>query len=75
MTQTDVDFSDLEEKYAVKVPEGFDHIVLVDNAPKVDSSKEEKLLSVIRKIFKNIGTIPDDGIYMPKDESTGKSKG
>ncbi|KAI8925430.1 eukaryotic translation initiation factor eIF2A-domain-containing protein [Entophlyctis helioformis] len=69
-----IDFSDLEAEYMVKVPTGFDNIVVVDHAPIVDSSKEEKLKKVIAKVFKDVGRIKPDGIHMPKDES-GSSKG
>lgn len=72
---TEIDFSDIEEKYAVTIPSTFDNIVVVDNIPVVDSSKEEKLLNVIKKIFKGCGTIKEDGIIMPKDLNSGKSKG
>ncbi|KAJ3371648.1 Translation initiation factor 3 subunit b [Kappamyces sp. JEL0680] len=70
-----LDFSEIEAKYAIKVPETFDNIVVVDNVPIVDSSKEEKLLNVIKKIFKSVGGIKENGIFMPKDAETTKSKG
>jgi translation initiation factor 3 subunit B len=70
----DIDFSDIEAKYKIDVPETFDNVVVVDNVPIVDHTKEEKLLNVIRKVFKNIGTIKENGIYMPKGDD-GKSKG
>jgi translation initiation factor 3 subunit B len=72
-TEDGPDFSDLIEKYQV-VPEiGYSNMVCIDNAPIVDDKKEEKLIAVIKKIFKNVGTIVEDGIYMPKEN--GKSKG
>ncbi|RIB07830.1 eukaryotic translation initiation factor eIF2A-domain-containing protein [Gigaspora rosea] len=61
----DIDFSDIEEKYKVPFEEGFDAIIVVDNAPTVDESKKDKLLKFIRKIFKNAGNIKD--IEMPMD--------
>ena len=70
----DLDFTDIEAKYAIKMPTGYNHVILVDNAPKVDGSKEDKLLAKIRQVFQNIETIKSDGITMPKD-SNGISKG
>lgn len=70
-----VDFSDIEEQYAVEVPSALDNVVVVDNVPMVDEKKEAKLLTVIKKIFKAYGTIKDNGIHMPKDQETGLSKG
>jgi translation initiation factor 3 subunit B len=75
MAAHQLDFSDIEEKYAVCMPETFENIVLIDRIPKVDQSKEEKLLKVIKKIFENVGKIKENGILMPKDPETGKSKG
>ncbi|CAG8781349.1 32598_t:CDS:2, partial [Racocetra persica] len=63
----DIDYSDIEEEYQVPFEEGFDTIIVVDNAPIVDESKKEKLLKFIRKIFKNVGNIKEGGIYMPMD--------
>jgi translation initiation factor 3 subunit B len=41
----------------------------------VPEEKYEKLLNVLRKIYGQIGTVRDGGIVMPKDPSTGLSKG
>ncbi|KAI8901054.1 eukaryotic translation initiation factor eIF2A-domain-containing protein [Globomyces pollinis-pini] len=70
----EIDFSDIEEKYKVVVPTTFDNIVVIDNLPVVDGSKEEKLINVVKKIFKNVGTIKENGIQMPMGPN-GKSKG
>ena len=75
MSEEDLDFSDIEARYAVNTNSSYDNIVIVDGAPVVGEAKADRLLAVIRKLFKNIGEIPDDGIYMPRDESSGQSKG
>ncbi|SRR6266498_5896407 len=78
-TEDDIDFSDIETKYQVHFEDGFDTIIVVDNVPIVDESKKEKLLKFIKKIFKNVGDIKENGINMPTevDPATGKltSKG
>ncbi|KAI8914800.1 hypothetical protein PhCBS80983_g00802 [Powellomyces hirtus] len=71
----DIDFTDIEERYRVELPTGFDTVVVVDNVPKVGEAKKEKLLNVIKKIFKDIGTIKENGLHMPVDSKTGESKG
>ena len=70
-----LDLSDLESKYSVSQAEALDNVVVIANLPIVDSAKEEKLVNVIKKIFKNCGTVKEGGIYMPKEDKTGKSKG
>ncbi|CAG8519052.1 20482_t:CDS:10 [Gigaspora rosea] len=66
----ELDFSDIEEKYKVPFEEGFDTIIVVDNAPTVDESKKDKLLKFIRKIFKNAGNIKDIDMPMDPDPKT-----
>ena len=58
----------------VKTESGFGNVVVVDNLPKVPSAKVEKLSTVLRKIFGQIGAIREDGLVMPVDD-TGTTKG
>lgn len=71
----DIDFSDLEAKYAVDPNVGLDNYVLVDGAPIAPELKAEKLTLVLKKLFKTVGKVVDgeDGIYMPVED--GKTKG
>ncbi|KAH9058226.1 translation initiation factor eIF-3b [Lactarius vividus] len=72
----DIDFSDIEEKYKVRLEEGFDHILVVDGVPVIDKSKLEKLLAKIAKEFTRKGAaIKPDDISVPWNEKTGKSNG
>ncbi|KAI8362858.1 translation initiation factor eIF-3b [Mortierella sp. GBAus27b] len=64
--EEDIDFSDIEERYQLSFEEGFDNVVVVDNIPLVDETKEEKLIQFLRKIFKNVGEIRDNHFVMPK---------
>ncbi|KAJ3011033.1 Translation initiation factor 3 subunit b [Thoreauomyces humboldtii] len=73
--EEDIDFTDIEERYRVDLPKGFDTVVVVDNVPKVGEAKKDKLLSVIRKIFREVGQIKENGVHMPMDAKTGESKG
>lgn len=76
-TGENIDFSDLETKYRVTLDEDFDNILIIDNLPKIDASKEEKLLGVLKKnLFGPVNAIPrDGGCLMPRDPETGISRG
>lgn len=54
---------------------GFSCVVVVDNLPVVGMEKYEKLISVLKKIFGQIGEFHEDGFYMSVDEATKKTKG
>ncbi|KAF9898492.1 Translation initiation factor 3 subunit b [Lobosporangium transversale] len=64
--EEDIDFSDIEERFQLSFEEGFNNVVVVDNIPLVDETKEEKLIQFLRKIFKNVGEIRDNHFVMPK---------
>ena len=72
-----IDFSDLESKYRVTLDEDFDNILIIDNLPKIDISKEEKLISVLKKnLFAPVNAVPrEGGCLMPRDSETGMSRG
>lgn len=64
-----IDFTDIEEKFQVNVPNPFDSFVVVDNLPVIPLSKREKLITVIKKIFSSAGKVV--GVTMPEEnEST-----
>ncbi|KAI9014379.1 eukaryotic translation initiation factor eIF2A-domain-containing protein [Phycomyces nitens] len=64
--EEDIDFSDIYEKHTISVDDDLDTIVVVDGAPVVDEAKEEKLMSVLKKLFtKSAGEIKEGGIWMP----------
>ena len=49
----DIDFSEIENKYAVRFDEGLDDVVVIDNVPVVGREREQKLLETIVKRFKS----------------------
>ncbi|KAJ7235908.1 eukaryotic translation initiation factor eIF2A-domain-containing protein [Mycena haematopus] len=75
-TVDDIDYSDIEAKYQVQYEDSFDNMLVVDGIPVIDKSKLEKLLAKICKEFsrKGIPLKPED-IFMPWDDTTGKSQG
>ena len=73
-----IDFSDLEKQYSVDQTDSYIQTVLiVDNVPLVDEQKEEKLVSVLRKIMaKSGGKLKEgvEGLCMPMVEDPAKGK-
>lgn len=71
-----IDYSDLEAKYAVEKDTTFSNILIIDQLPEVDPSKEEKLLAVISKnVFGKENRPVPGGLFMPRDEENGVTKG
>ncbi|KAK9472567.1 uncharacterized protein V1510DRAFT_417105 [Dipodascopsis tothii] len=69
-----IDYSDLEQKYAVSAEEGLDTFIVIDGAPVVTEKKVEALTKILKKLFGEVGRIREDGgFYMPMED--GKSKG
>ncbi len=58
----------------VEVNASTSNVVIVDNVPKTEMNRYEKLISVIRKIFSSYGTIIDEGLYIPVEGEAGKEK-
>lgn len=46
--------------------DGVENVVVVDNIPKVGPARQEKLKSVVEKLFANFGKIVN--VYYPLDE-------
>ena len=55
----------------VQLEESFNNVVVIDNVPKVPSSKLEKLRKVLLKICHVCGSVVGEGqgIFLPTDES------
>jgi translation initiation factor 3 subunit B len=75
LEELDIDFSDLEAKYATNPDDGLETFVVVDGAPTVAPAKVEMLTKVLKRLFGSVGTIKKDGWFMPMDDSGQKSKG
>ncbi len=52
--------------------EGLNNIIIIDNLPKVDSAKLEKLKVVVSKVYSKFGVCRNE--YYPLD-AEGKTKG
>jgi hypothetical protein len=52
-----------------------DTVLIVENLPRVDESKQAKLQGFVTKVFSALGKIVDDGVYMPVNKETGTTEG
>ncbi|WPK23939.1 hypothetical protein PUMCH_001189 [Australozyma saopauloensis] len=70
----DIDFSDLEAKYAVSADLGSENYVVVDGAPKAPASKAPLLEKVLRKFLSKAGEVLEGeaGIYLPVEDNMTK---
>lgn len=66
---------DVIQEENLEFDSGFGNIIVVDNLPVVPKEKFEKLVTVVRKIYSQIGAIKEDGLWMPVDPATEKSLG
>lgn len=81
----DIDYQDLEAKYAVDDHFSLERFVLVDGLPQVPESKAEKLEKVLVKLFSKVAPLASSGsesaeeqqqaFQMPIDSETKTSKG
>nr|GEW23866.1 eukaryotic translation initiation factor 3 subunit B-like [Tanacetum cinerariifolium] len=55
--------------------EGFGNIIIVDNIPVASRENFDKLEGVLRKIFSQCGIIKEDGLWIPVEEGTGRTRG
>ncbi|GJP44939.1 hypothetical protein CLOM_g4337 [Closterium sp. NIES-68] len=72
----DIKSDDEEEELEVVESEtGFGNVIVVDNLPVVPPEKFEKLQTVAKKIFGQIGLIREGGLWMPVNKETQKTNG
>ncbi|EEB09532.1 translation initiation factor eIF3b [Schizosaccharomyces japonicus yFS275] len=75
ITDEEVDVSDVEEKFRVPKPAGYDTIVVIQGAPVVDESKKKDFFRFLTtRVFAKIGKVKENGLYMPFNDVNGTSK-
>ncbi|ORY91635.1 translation initiation factor eIF-3b [Leucosporidium creatinivorum] len=72
----DIDYSDLEQRYASQYVSPLDSVVILDGAPVVGPDRADKLIgAIVKSASKEAGlTVPRSAFEMPT-ESDGQSKG
>ena len=73
--EEEIDFSDLQAQYEVRMEEGLDAFVVVDGIPVVDQDQKPKLVKFLLKRLNTVGKTREDAIFMPINEQTGKTDG
>ncbi|KAI3676754.1 hypothetical protein L1987_86370 [Smallanthus sonchifolius] len=68
------DDDDIHEEDSLGFDAGFGNIIVVDDLPVVPKEKYEKLEGVVRKIYSQIGVIKENGLWMPVEEDTGRTR-
>lgn len=59
----------------VRLETTFENVVVVDHIPVTSEDRFQKLSSVLKNVFGQMGTIAEDGLYIPVDEETKSTKG
>jgi translation initiation factor 3 subunit B len=72
-----IDFSDLDAEFNVLEEASYDAVLIIDNLPKVDDAKREKLLVVLKRILgQHGGTVREsEGLFMPMESDNSLTKG
>jgi len=72
----DIDYSDIEAKYAVPLDEGLENVIVINGVPVITEAKEQRLLEAIQKRFRTYANIEMDlaSIHLPYADN-GESKG
>lgn len=73
--ESQIDFTDIEEQYQVRLDEGLDAFIVVDGLPKVPEESKGKLVKFILRKLNTAGKVKEDGVYMPLNEETGQTEG
>ena len=71
----EIDFSDLRAQHEVRMEQGLDTFVVVDGLPVVPEESKGKLVKFLLKKLTAAGQTREDTVFMPVNDSTGKTEG
>ena len=72
--ESQIDFTDIEEQFQVRLDEGLDAFVVIDGLPIVPEDSKAKLVKFVLRKLNSVGKVKDDGVHMPVGEA-GKTEG
>lgn len=72
--ESQVDFTDLEDQYQVRLDEGLDAFVVIDGLPVVPEDSKAKLVKFVLRKLNSVGKVKEDGVHMPVGDD-GKTEG
>ncbi|KAF2109052.1 eukaryotic translation initiation factor 3 subunit B [Lophiotrema nucula] len=73
--ESQIDFTDIEEQYQVRLDEGLDAFVVIDGLPKVPDDSKAKLVKFVLRKLNSVGKVKEDGVFMPLNDETGQTEG
>ena len=72
--EAQIDFTDIEEQFQVRLDEGLDAFVVIDGLPVVPEENKSKLVKFVLRKLNTVGKVKEDGVHMPVGEN-GKTEG
>lgn len=72
--ENEIDFTDIEEQFQVRLDEGLDAFVVIDGLPVVPEDSKAKLVKFVLRKLNTVGKVKEDGVHMPVGEN-GKTEG
>ncbi|KAF1836753.1 eukaryotic translation initiation factor 3 subunit B [Decorospora gaudefroyi] len=72
--ESQIDFTDIEDQFQVRLDEGLDAFVVIDGLPVVPEDSKGKLVKFVLRKLNSVGKVKDDGVHMPVGEG-GKTEG
>lgn len=72
--ESQIDFTDIEEQFQVRLDEGLDAFVVIDGLPVVPEDSKAKLVKFVLRKLNSVGKVKDEGVHMPVGDN-GKTEG
>jgi translation initiation factor 3 subunit B len=72
--ESQIDFTDLDDQYQVRLDEGLDAFVVVDGLPVVPEDNRAKLTKFLLRKLNSVGKVKEDGVFMPLNDD-GQTEG
>lgn len=72
--ESQIDFTDIEEQFQVRLDEGLDAFVVIDGLPVVPEDSKDRLIKFVLRKLNSVGKVKEDGVHMPVGDS-GKTEG
>ena len=69
-----IDFTDIEDQFQVRLDEGLDAFVVIDGLPIVPEDSKGKLVKFVLRKLNSVGKVKEDGVHMPVGDA-GKTEG
>ena len=68
LEEDEIDFTDLQQQYEVRLEEGLDTFVVIDGLPIVPEESRLKLIKFLLRKLNTIGKAKEDGVFMPLND-------